>query len=168
MEKCVLPPNEADWLNEQFSVVQGFDIATLFFTFLWPSLEAKFPEMPEDDVAVYGIFTDVCLGFETSAEWNKAIYRLKKIRKDDQEKIKLSAHDLFLCSIEICKIQSARFEGASYDYLINWLQDMLSYPKKHTFEWSIWQKAVKESFTRTFHPFSWLEDLQIPETEDTP
>ena len=168
MKKSTLPPHATDWLKEQFSVVQGFDICTLFFNYLYPSLQAKFPEMSDDDVTVYEIFTGVCMGFETSAEWNKAIYRLKKIRKDDQATIKLSARDVFFCSIELCKIHSARFEEGSYSYLIHLLEDMNNHPEQHLFEWSIWEKVVLDSFTREFHPFSWLEDLQEPETEDYP
>ncbi|MEI8301188.1 MAG: hypothetical protein WCG10_06250 [Chlamydiota bacterium] len=68
MGKHTLPTHSTDWLNEQFSVVQGFDISTLFFSYLWPSLKAKFPKMPEADVEVYDLFTFICMGFETSAE----------------------------------------------------------------------------------------------------
>ncbi len=131
MQNLIQPPHAVDWLKPQFSVVQSFDISTLFFNYLYPSLEAKFPEMSEDDVTVYEIFTCVCKGFETSAEWNKAIYRLKKIRKDDQTNIKLSPCDVFLCSIELCKIHSARFEEGSYSYLIHLLEDMHHYPENH-------------------------------------
>jgi len=168
MGKHTLPTHSTDWLNEQFSVVQGFDISTLFFSYLWPSLKAKFPKMPEADVEVYDLFTFICMGFETSAEWNKAIYRLKKIRKDDQINMKLSARDVFFCSIELCKICSARFEEGSYSYVINLLEDMNNHPENHLFEWSIWEKAVEDSFTTEFHPFSWLHDLRKPETEDYP
>jgi hypothetical protein len=170
VEDTALLPNKPDWTTPQFSVERSFGIAIFFITHLWPLLEKEFSNMSEDDIFVYGLFSDVACGFETSAEWNKAIYRITKIRKKDQKNIKLSEKDVFFSLVELAEIHDARYVKGSISYLIDLLRNMLIEPKKYLSEWSVWTKTVNEinNPTYTFFGFNWLDDLREPETEDYP
>ncbi len=67
------------------SVEQGFNVCLLFFNDLWPLMKPKMNELNREDSAIFKLFfLDVCMGFESSAQWNEAIFRIKKIPKDEQ------------------------------------------------------------------------------------
>jgi len=168
MTHTTLPPQMEEWDHEKFSVEQGFDICTIFLALSWHSLKVKISEMSENDALAYQMFSSVCMGFETSAEWNKAIYKIKHIRKQDQRHLKLSEHEVFLCSIKLCEIHNTRFVEGSLNDLITRLKRMYTDPTNYFTEWSLWQKAIKDSFSVSFYSFSWEEDLRKPETEDIP
>ncbi len=152
---------QKDQTPEKISVEQGFNVCLLFFNHLWPFIEPKTAEMDEETALLHVIFfCDICMGFESSAEWNEAIFRVKRIPKEEQKKgLMLSEEDLFLCSIEFFNFCNEKFE-LKLQYASNILESMRTNPKNYSLEWSLWKKAVADSFnTYVVSKFDWLQEL---------
>ena len=170
--------------KEGVSVEQGFNVCLLFYHFLWPTLELKTLELAEGASTAHMLFfVDVCMGFESSSEWNDAIFRIKKIPKDEQrfgarrhisrnvfrdqyeedwvvtgkdvsslfylaapKGLTLSVEDLLLCTIEFCRIYNEIFHG-DLAFILNIVEDMKARAENYPFEWSMWEKAIIDSYT---------------------
>jgi len=146
------PLYQESFLNEErnISIEQGFNICLLFFNDLWPSTEPKLTKLDGDEATVNELFfLSVCMGFECSAQWNQAVYRVTKIPKEEQKKgFKISEKEVFLSMFEFSKIYNKIFKFKLI-YVLNLLESMLAHPMDYYFEWSTWEGAVDYSFKTT-------------------
>lgn len=149
--------NEEGQIKKKFSVLQGFNVCLLFFDYLWPLVEPKTAELDEETALLHVIFfCDICLGFESSPRWNESIFRVKGIPKEEQKKgLMLSEEDLFQCSIEFFNFSNEKLE-LKLQYTSNLLESMKTNPQNHSTEWSLWKKAVADSYnTYVVSQFDW-------------
>lgn len=142
-------------LNDQeknISIEQGFTICLNFFSSLWPSMEPKLQDMGHEESIINELFfLDVCMGFECSAQWNEAVFRITKVSKQDQRKgLKLTEKETFLCAFEFCRIYDKIFKF-QLSYILNLVQSMLDHPSQHALEWGLWKKWVDSSFKSSFY-----------------
>ena len=148
-------------MEQEFSVEQGFAISLIFFLDLWVLVEPHTSLLDENTSFTHGLFfCSVCTGFETSAEWNEAVFRAKRVSKEKQKTLKLNNEDLFLCAIEFAKLHNERWKSA-IDYTVHLLSSMQKNPKNYQEEWAIWEKAKNDFMNKrvTFSNFDWSADL---------
>lgn len=159
MNQASLSP-ESNPSKETFSIEQGFNVCLLFYIYLWPLIEPKTLEMDRERALLYTIFfCDICMGFESSARWNEAIFRVKKIHKKDQRELKLTEEELFLCTLEFFKFNNELLDS-KLDIAAKLLESLRANPQNHPQEMSIWKKAVADSFkTYVLKKFDWSREL---------
>jgi hypothetical protein len=150
--------------EEKFSVEQGFSICLHFFLSLWPMFEAETLDPVTEKKSAHEIFLlFVCMGDECSPHWNEAIFRVKKIPKEEQKTLKLNSEELFLCTLEFCKfwneIFHERVAESNIDSLQRLLESMLASPPTHIFEWELWQKATNAGLEVSVATFDWNDEL---------
>ncbi|MCI0381545.1 MAG: hypothetical protein L0207_00620 [Chlamydiae bacterium] len=148
-------------MSQDFSVEQGFTISLIFFLRLWPFIEKEVKFLPGDAPSTHELFFfEVCSGFESSAEWNEAVFRAKKISKEKQRQLKLSEEDLFLCTIEFCKLHNERYESR-LGYTVDLLESMKQNPKNHKAEWTTWKSAIDAVINKNqrLSDFNWSAEL---------
>lgn len=155
----------------ELSVEQAFTVCIVFFINLWDLIE---PELPPSDPSPYKEIYEIHELFcnticstaasgpypEGHAEWNEAVFKIKKITKKNQKQLKLTINELFLCMIEFCKLYSKRYElniiefcqSKSYygeyesnlHFLIQLLESMKQDPKNHLKENLLLKKTTAE------------------------
>lgn len=148
-------------MKQTVSVEEGFVISLIFFLDLWSIIKPNVLTLSGDSPSTHKLFfLDVCTGFESSAEWNEAIFRSKKIPKQSQKQLKLNMDDLFLSATEFCKLHNERYEGR-LDYALHLLESMKNDPKKYLPEWTVWKNAINKVLVEhiTLCDFDWSDEL---------
>lgn len=147
-------------MKEEVSVEEGFVISLIFFLDLWSIIKPAVLASKADLIVNELFFLDVCTGYESSAEWNEAVFRAKKILKQNQRQLKLTMGDLFLCTIEFCKLHNERWES-KLDYTVHLLESMKKNPKEHSVEWDVWKNAINQVLVKhaTLCDFDWSDEL---------
>ncbi|MFS8564299.1 MAG: hypothetical protein LVR00_08365 [Rhabdochlamydiaceae bacterium] len=148
-----------------FSMEHGFNITLYFFNYLWSFFkeEIKIREAlsPHDCHEIF--FRDVCMGFESSPHWNEAVSRMKGIPKEKQRSLRLTEKEVFLCTVEFCKLWNEifreRIAGSNIDALQHLLESMQTKPEQHAEEWAIWEKAIRDSFNTGITYLDWTDEL---------
>jgi hypothetical protein len=147
--------------EKNISVEQAYNICLFFYEALWASIEPKLVIVSEDSSVCHMLFfTDVCLGFECSAIWMEAVFRIKKIPKIEQRKGEpLTVDDSFLCTVEFCRLCTELYNW-DLRYILNVLASMRARPQNHHFEWTTWQESVDRSFKYpNYWDLNWNDEL---------
>ncbi|HEV3269895.1 MAG TPA: hypothetical protein VGZ69_04515 [Candidatus Rhabdochlamydia sp.] len=151
------PPKQ---VPETFSVEQAYVIGMLFFLNLWPLVEPRVIE-EEQKLGTYSLFfVEVCSGDECYAEWNEAIRRVLYIPKEEQRLLQLSLSEIFLCTLEFCKLHNERYESR-IAYAVHLLESMKKDPKSYKTEWAVWQDVVEQTVNKYMNSneFDWSDEL---------
>ena len=151
------PPEEASWTEKTYSVEEAYDIGTEFFCELWPTFKLEIADREDaSGDSTYRLFVETICGakFDSYREWNDSIFRALQIPTSRQVRIKLSMQELFLATLEFCKLHNERFFG-EIDLLVDRLEAMLADPEGYLFEWNIWKKTVEIVLSFEMHPFEW-------------
>jgi hypothetical protein len=149
----------SEWLEKQYSVEEGYDISAEFFCELWPSFKPKVSSyFREGKVSAYELFVEtICnIRIDGYTEWNDAIFHALHIPKRDQRLLALSQKDIFLATLEFCRIHNERFFNGLI-VLLKLLESMLENPRDHIQEWDIWIKNTQRVMSFEVHPFDWEE-----------
>lgn len=142
-------------LEKKFSVEHGYNICLIFYHCVWPSVQPKLPELSQDSAIVHDLFfTSICLGFECSAHWFEAVSRITHVPRINQKELLLTEEEICRCTIEFCKICKEMYEW-DLGYILNLLDAMESNPQTHSYEWTLWKKAIGESIFYTFYHLEW-------------
>ncbi len=148
-------------MEQEFTVEQGFAVSLIFFLRLWPLVEPQALLLDGDKPVTHDLFfREVCLGYETSAEWNEAVFRSTGIPRENQRDLKLTEEGLFLCAIEFAKFHNERW-NSEIDFTVHLLESMKKDPKYHYKEWTVWKKAKDDfmSGRTTFYEIDWTAVL---------
>lgn len=150
----ITPSEEESWGEKKFSVEKGYYICLAFFVNIWSYYERKVVNIPEKDI--YKLFFCTICGsaIDSEIDWNDAIFHTLGIVKENQRGLKLSAKELFLCSIEFCKIHNDRFGNKLAD-IVSLLKAMLKKPDQYSIEWSLWTKAFCKIEEYSNFDFNW-------------
>lgn len=146
--------------QELFSVNEGYKIGLHFFLRLGPLLETKAKDL-EGDLVVHDLFfCEVCSGFEASAEWIEAVFRVNHAYRQELKLLQLTETELFACVIEFCKIYNERWENV-LAYILSQLESMQTNPEQHSLEWDIWKKAKEHAiaYPESFDDVDWSAEL---------
>ncbi len=144
-------------MTSTFTVDKGYDVALIFFNLLWPFVEPHTLNSDEIKTVNMLFFIDICNGTEASPEWRSAIFKAKKIKREDLPNAMLSDTDLFLCTTEFCKIYNEHWSG-KLKYVLSLLEKMKSDPREHSKEWQLWNEAkaaVLINHMTVSSPFEW-------------
>ena len=159
------PPEEASWTQKQYSVGEAYDICISFFCELWPTFKLEVADAPKwDGRSMYAFFVEsICgAGFDSCGEWNEAIFRALQSPKKSQPEIRLSPKELFLSTLEFCKLHNERFSN-DLVFLVDRLEAMLNDPEDYLFEWNVWRQTITKTLSFELHTFNW--NTEPPEEE---
>lgn len=148
--------------EDTLSVENGLAVCKAFFFHLWPLLESKlisqkFSQEIYEDTKIF--CQSICQGKGSSAEWNEAIFHATGISKENQRELKLTKDDLFLCTIEFCKIYNKRYES-NLCSLIGLLEFMKQDSKNYREEEQLFKKSFFEIRTQPYLSyFDWSAEF---------
>lgn len=146
--------------EKEVSVEHGFNIAMLFFEDLMPFITSMFDSSLDLWLPYNYTLID---GYEYPAEWNEAVFRVTNIPKLQQREKNIPIEVLFSSLIEFAKIMHARFDF-QLDYLLDLLEAIQKNPSRFPLETRLWEKAIKNSYSKRslYREFDW--DSSLPET----
>ncbi len=155
--KKLTPPKEAAWTQKQYSVGEAFDIGTAFFCELWPTFKLELADVYGiAGNSTYRLFVEsICgVGWDSYGEWNEAVFRALKIPTKEQVGMKFSPEELFLSTLEFCRLHNERF-FKEISLLVELLEGMIADPEEYLFEWDIWTKTIPLVLSFPLHSFNW-------------
>jgi hypothetical protein len=82
------------------------------------------------------------------------------IPKEEQRLLQLSLSEIFLCTLEFCKLHNERYESR-IAYAVHLLESMKKDPKSYKTEWAVWQDVVEQTVNKYMNSneFDWSDEL---------
>ncbi len=148
-------------MERKFTVEEANTIGLSFFLELWPQIEPVTQTFDEHAAVTHDLFfTSSCCDDETNAQWNRAVFRVTKVPKGSQKELTMTQEEMFLCTIEFCKVLSELYDW-DLNYTLQLLDSMQREPEKHALEWGIWNSNVKDIATGRYTPrnFDWFDRM---------
>ncbi len=148
-------------MERRFTVEEAYTIGLSFFLDLWPQIEPvtlTFDEHAEVSHELF--FTSSCWYDETSAQWNRAVFRVTKVPKGNQRELTMPWETMFLCTVEFCKVLSELYDW-DLNYTLQLLDSMQKEPEKHAKEWGIWRNVMRGIVTGRYTLFNldWFDRM---------